>query len=625
MGQTECGNCGQLGESKRLTAAGSPALPFRWVRGPDGTPLCPDCKPKTETRNYAYDCKPPQGESLALADGQMRLAHRYHNALIALERERRSRTDAAVARLRPVVASAEASADALAAALTAARDVIRAGNTRAGVKTRGTAEQRAEATRLRRELAAARAARKAARDEAFADPAVRRELAAVESWHAAGLKRLYNEEFAELFWGTRCHELAKAGGMRTGPPPEFARFRGGGHLCVQLQGGVPCEEFSAGRGTAARVEVVGGNPKRPWADARLRVGTAGGGPVWLAVRFRLHRPLPAGGRVKWAHLVRRREGVRDLWRLVFAVEAAPGLFAKPDRAESGRVGIDVGWRRMPDGGLRVCYWAGSDGGRADLCLPPDHVACWRKSEAIGSYRRKLFNNAHARLLAWTSEDPLPAEWTTRSGGNPHPPAAGLALWKSEERLRRLAEFWRDHRFPGDEAVFGTPTRPTPPPAAVKAAAEAGTLWDWRLYDRHLAEYQAGLRRRCRNRRDDLFRNFAADLRVWYHTAVVEKVNWRDDVLRKPQAEFDADLDAARAYHRMAAPGRLLEILKESMAGWEECDPAFTTKDCHACGGRCDFDAAAELRHACEHCGSEWDQDENAARNILAGSGLCVPG
>ena len=51
---------------------------------------------------------------------------------------------------------------------------------------------------------------------------------------------------------------------------------------------------------------------------------------------------------------------------------------------------------------------------------------------------------------------------------------------------------------------------------------------------------------------------------------------------------------------------------------------YTTVDCSRCGSRERFDAAAELRHRCGACGSEWDQDANAARNLLSQT-LADPG
>ncbi|MDP2949729.1 MAG: zinc ribbon domain-containing protein, partial [Chloroflexota bacterium] len=43
---------------------------------------------------------------------------------------------------------------------------------------------------------------------------------------------------------------------------------------------------------------------------------------------------------------------------------------------------------------------------------------------------------------------------------------------------------------------------------------------------------------------------------------------------------------------------------------------YTTQECSYCANREQFDARKEVRHRCSRCGGEWDQDENAARNLL---------
>ncbi len=42
----------------------------------------------------------------------------------------------------------------------------------------------------------------------------------------------------------------------------------------------------------------------------------------------------------------------------------------------------------------------------------------------------------------------------------------------------------------------------------------------------------------------------------------------------------------------------------------------TTTTCHACGTVNEFNAAQNLEHTCSSCGTLWDQDGNAADNIL---------
>src|SRR5882724_4703737 len=69
--------------------------------------------------------------------------------------------------------------------------------------------------------------------------------------------------------------------------------------------------------------------------------------------------------------------------------------------------------------------------------------------------------------------------------------------------------------------------------------------------------------------------------------------------------------------RMTAVGELRHSLRFSGAKVVFSKTADTTRECHRCGQLCEWDQAADLTHTCEHCGATWDQDDNAALNLLA--------
>lgn len=621
-----CGRCGKAKPFPGRRLDGAPKLPFRWTRDPETDALvCPECKETPPVRNYLYGAKAPAGPDREVVDDQMRLAAAYRNARVAVELERRRRVDEAVVAAVPAVAEVEQAIAAREAELAAVRGEIRAGNSRARRKTRGTPTQReaaAERDQALRELWARRAALRRA---AFADPAVKVRLKAVDAWVKAEHKRVYNEDFAALYWGTKSAVDQATRKLGSGPPPDYVRFRGDGHIAVQVQGGAAADAVTGGLDQYVRVRSLGDHPRKPHAVLSLRVGTVPGGraPVWVHTRFRLHRPLPPGSRVKSAHLLRTRVGVRDRWEVMFSVAGAAGPV---DRAAAGQVGVDVGWRRLPGGGLRVAVWAGDDGRTGELVLPPAYVADARRAEEeVQSTRKRLFNAMLARVVAWAAEHPLPAAWTTPTAADPHPPAHNLAQWESHGRLWRLAAFWRAHRLPGDAAILGAwaPWRTHAPGAyptwaahhaAVRAAAET-ELTAWVIQDLHLLEVERGLVARTKNYRREQFRLLACRLRRAYRTVAVEDIDWTEDVLRKPVAECDDRPDLTKAYHRMGAPGTLVRILTEQAAVTDRVPPFGTTVLCHVCGGRCEFDRR-RVRHTCEHCGAEWDQDYNAARNLL---------
>ena len=129
----------------------------------------------------------------------------------------------------------------------------------------------------------------------------------------------------------------------------------------------------------------------------------------------------------------------------------------------------------------------------------------------------------------------------------------------------------------------------------------------------------------------LYRLFAREL-ARYRRVVVQQLDLRDFAeLPDPGEKEDPRTTASRGRRFTAALGELLGACADAVtrAGgeWTEVDPAWTTQTCFACGKIDPFDAAGSIDHTCAQCGSRWDQDENAARNLLraAQSGKIVGG
>jgi hypothetical protein len=252
---------------------------------------------------------------------------------------------------------------------------------------------------------------------------------------------------------------------------------------------------------------------------------------------------------------------------------------------------------MNDGSLRVARWKGSDGAEGELALPSGWLAEMKKVEDLRSIRDKNFDAIRDRLSGWIDRQGCAAvpKWLwdeTRT----------LPQWRSQARLAALAIRWRTARFDGDHEIF--------------EAVEA-----WRRRDKHLYEYEANLRDQLIRNREDRYRNFAAEMRRRYHTAVIERLDLRD-FAELPPVEGDSPDGALREHNRDACLSFLIRSLKESVAELIQVPANNTTRACHNCSSLEDWDRKI-LMHTCSKCGTTYDQDMNAAINLLRAASTTV--
>lgn len=556
------------------------------------------------SRIYSFGAKAPEG-GLPVVVEQMRIANRYRNALVELELARRARVDQMLRELSPDLLDTEARIAAAEKILEDLRQKLKA---RAAEKRKreSSTEEREAIREVLASLKALRARRKELRKGLFESSAWETTQEAINEWAGTEAKRLRKE--SGLYWGTYLHVEQSMSGVRRGAPPRFRGWRGDGHLAVQLQGGLPVRDLlTQVPDSRFRIAPV---PEEAWLPggrklrrtmAYLRVQSdEQGNPIWADVPIVLHRPLPEDATIKWVHLVRRRIGCSEEWRVQLVLARARG-WDPTDRSAHGEVGIDVGWRLRPDGGLRVAYWVGSDGAEGELCLPPKWLAKMRKVEDLRAIRDKNFNAARDALTIAMAGATEP-EWLVEAGKT-------ILRWRAPRRLAALVLRLRDAYASGEKI-----------PVSGMAIVEAE---GWRKQDRHLYQWEAHLREKLFRQREDLYRNFAATLRRRYHLARVEKLDLRD-FHELPEVEEGSPDGALREHVRDAALSVLFRTLKESMAEIVEVDPKDTTRKHCDCGSMQDWDRR-NLMHTCTQCGRTYDQDVSAARNLLASAGVAGPG
>lgn len=562
-------------------------------------------------------------EGQDVVEEQISRAHRYANRLVELERSKRQ-----------VLAEIQARADSGDAIGAKQRALERLDRAKAELAEAKQGDGPVPAS-LR---AAVREARVAYRDAAealreakrrwSADPAIVAQYAAASEAQGDLARRLRAE--SGVYWGTYLLVEAAHEQIRRSPAePRFRAWSGGsGRVGVQIPRGIPWSRVLSGEDTRMRVEPIhddGRAVSRRHDPARgvgrsvlwLRVGSHDDrSPVWARWQVVIHRAIPPDALVKWAVVVRRREPWRDgaaRYRdtLHLTVEAAMPEDARIAADRSRTVALDIGWRRLDDGSLRVAAWYDSAGGSGTYVLSRDDCeASLERSASLRAIRDRKMDEMRARLAAWSDGVTWPAAWPDRLIDR----MATLGLWRSPQRFAQLFRVWSRERFPGDAVGYEILRQWWAGDEPRTAAGDHG--------DRHLWEWESNCRQTAVRRRRDLYRRWSAEIARTHSRIVIERFDLRA-VKQRPAVDETEHVRAAPARSQMhfAAVGefRALLLRAAESRGCEvvEVEAAGTTRTCSRCGADQEWDQAEELVHTCTECGETWDQDEGAARNILA--------
>jgi hypothetical protein len=576
--------------------------------------------PALEARVLQYGLLPPIQNGDLVAE-QMRAARRYYNDHIALERARRD----VFRKLRAEhtnIGEHEARCEALATELEELRTQIKAARARER-RNVNTAELDARAKDVLRELRGARAVLKEARRAVRDDEKLKVAAAELEARTKVWGKAL--RATTKAYWGTYLLVEASIEQARKSViDPQFRSARGTerisktgegcaeGRIGVQIQNGMTVQELLDGNDTRIRITPAPARFQRNRKSARglrrcatkllwLRIGsTPKRAPIWAVFPMILHRDIPTDALIKAASVHLQVIGFDEHWtvNLTYTRESTP----MPQH--EGVVALDLGWRQRPDTSLRAAYWVDHTGARGEILMSQALRARLRKTRDLQEIQDRLFNRVIERLKAWLNAYRARHLLTDDGIALPHYLDAirpHLGQFRSHARLRRLVLKWRDNRFEGDERMF------------------ARMRW-WLDRSRHLYSWQAHARENVLRARRETYRITAAQLARKYGTVVLEKFDLaKIKRLNEPEQGPDSPR-AMRSQMHVSAPGelrqRIVDRVQQEGGLVVSLDAAGTTHSCHACGGSCAFDAQDELSHTCEHCGARWDQDYNAAMNLM---------
>lgn len=555
-------------------------------------------------RVYAYGVVgEPTGDTEGAILDVIRLRNNLWNSLVEIERDIRSRA----LRLLTVPEN-QVQIDASKAQLEEMAKLIKAAKKQKNKElvAKLTEDRNRERTVFSGLIETAKANRAAHKET------VKAELATLEAERKLRVKAAYNENGS--YWGNYNDELAayntaRVAAMKAGVDLRFRPWRNGeGKITVLFSSDpqptgsvtgdpayVPNTRIQIDSVSSAAFDHPRRSMRRRMAQTtgRIRIGSVTGthSPRWIEFKMVYHRPLPPG-LVRAASLVREVVGLRHRYKLIVTVET-PDVQTVP-APELPVVAVDLGWRKLPQG-LRVAYWADTEGKHGELVLGDEFTSQFRKVSDLRSILDQKWNVFHTGMCAWLKLLPasLPGgvpDWFTEA-------TETFSAWKSQRRAYGLYRRWAANRFAGDDAGF--------------ALAD-----EWRERYEHLYEWEANLHDQVLSRRKHLYRNFAAHLVRTYGKVILEEFNL---------TRVCADQVGAAARQRVEASvsGLRLAIAQDCARDGVEfvaINAANTTQLCHVCGATYQWDAAESVSHGCLRCGSVYDQDFNACINILRAAG-----
>lgn len=606
---------------------------------------------------YKYGAHPPTVNA-TLIDSQIRVAHDYYNELIKIEQNFHRKTHELQESLSPFGTKYEKAAQAYKDACEAYsvyESTLKGANARERRRV-ATPEQKAKLKELR-------AHRKAAKTRMGEIKKEKRSYESTPEYqqYLSQMDELYQTKTAHirqtrgeavsfgLHWGTylqvedavqaalkaaykgnilSCRQCKENDTYCWHRPVPKRYYKGSGVLAAQVMKGmaVPLWE-SQGHGQT-QIDVKNG-------VVRLRLGSEGRNPIWGEWPVVFHRPLPPEARVKWVKMKREvLSSGKHEWSCLITLELPDDYVC--EEGGNGVVAIDLGWRlQKSSSNLRVGYCYDGNGqveggsvitehrngmsipetiqipeGGYEIQLPQAIIERLRKVDDLQSIRRRIFNEAVDRLKTWRKEcrDECPEWFLTRT--------RTLAHWASESALSSLVGTptgkgnpdvdppgvvtWRHNRFDGDESIFED-------------------MEAWRKQDKHLLTWQESQRRSVLRRRKDFYRRIGASLARRYSSVVFEDFDLAKMKRRNP-VDGDVDVKAVKWNEKTVASGEFREAVAQAfmLRGGKvwKVPSKLTTITCHQCGCQEKWDAAPSIEHVCSQCGAKWDQDANAAVNIL---------
>lgn len=316
------------------------------------------------------------------------------------------------------------------------------------------------------------------------------------------------------------------------------------------------------------------------------------GLATMRLRVIVHRAIPAAAIVKRVQLVGRKPHgrMRDwTWTLNVTVETPP-VPVRPRMLPA--IGVDIGWRKM-DGYTRVAVLQDSDGRQFEVRLgdeSPNYrsrrhdLPCgWEDLEVYQQRMDRMVDQTKERIAGYLFNNVTSEEFERATMHLDRMRIGGLVRLKQQESCPK----WIAGMIEGLLAAFD-----------------------------HVLKNQRELRERLIARRRYVYRSIARWLVESYDVIAVEDMDISD--MAEDFPDRDPALRAAQRQRHYASVSELRRYIREacgsSGATVVNVPAAKTTVTCRHCGQ--EARPGKQLVLECP-CGRQWDQDLNAAGNLLA--------